>query len=117
MSVAPRVAEGRVAFVAAGSGMLNRFPSGSPQRVPLRTRLTLIRRALIRNPWSFGVRDFHPHYRYSCLHLLFRPLHRGSPLRLRRGRNAPLPTLRSQSPMASAGRLCPIIIHAPALDQ
>ena len=40
-------------------------------RLALRTRLTLIRLALIRKPWSFGVRVSRPHYRYLCLHLLF----------------------------------------------
>ena len=40
-------------------------------RLRLRSRLTLIRLSLIRNPWSFGVRVSRPHYRYLCLHLLF----------------------------------------------
>ena len=40
-------------------------------RLALRSRLTLIRLALIRKPWSFGVRVSRPHYRYLCLHLLF----------------------------------------------
>ena len=44
----------------------------------LRTRLTLIRLALIRNPWSSGVGVSRPHCRYSCLHLPFRALHRAS---------------------------------------
>ena len=43
-------------------------------RLGLRTRLTLIRLALIRKPWSFGVRVSRPHYRYLCLHLLFQHL-------------------------------------------
>ncbi len=60
-------------------------------RLGLRTRLTLIRLALIRKPWSFGVRVSRPHYRYLCLHLLFRALQRALPARLRRPRNAPLP--------------------------
>ena len=75
----------------AGGGILTSFPSDSPERVLLRARLTLIRRTLIRNPWSFGVGDLHPHCRYLCLHLLFQPLHRGSRLRLRGCWNAPLP--------------------------
>ncbi len=52
-------------------------------RLALRTRLTLIRLALIRKPWSFGVRVSRPHYRYSCLHLLFPTLQRPLPGRLR----------------------------------
>ena len=46
-----------------------------PFRVCLRSRLTLIRLALIRNPWSFGEGVSHPLYRYLCLHLLFHKLH------------------------------------------
>lgn len=60
-------------------------------RLGLRTRLTLIRLALIRKPWSFGVRVSRPHYRYLCLHLLFQALQRPLPGRLRRPWNAPLP--------------------------
>ena len=45
-----------------------------PFRVRLRTRLTLIRLALIRKPWSFGERVSRPLYRYLCLHFLFQPL-------------------------------------------
>ena len=67
------------------------LPSGSPQRVTLRARLTLIRRTLIRNPQSFGEADSDRLYRYLCLHLLFTPLRRASRLRVRRGVNAPLP--------------------------
>ena len=37
----------------------------------LRGRLTLPRLTLDRNPWSSGVRVFHPHYRYLCQHSHF----------------------------------------------
>ena len=47
---------------------------GISVRINLRARLTLIRLALIRKPWSFGVRVSRPHYRYLCLHFLFQPL-------------------------------------------
>ena len=40
-------------------------------RLPLRARLTLIRLALIRKPWSFGEGVSDPLYRYLYLHLLF----------------------------------------------
>src|SRR3546814_1333864 len=40
----------------------------------LRSRLTLIRLALIRKPYPFGGRVSHPPYRYLCLHLLFQSL-------------------------------------------
>lgn len=60
-------------------------------RLGLRTRLTLIRLALIRKPWSFGVRVSRPHYRYLCLHLLFQPLQHALPAYLHCNWNAPLP--------------------------
>ena len=41
----------------------------------LRGRLTLLRLALSRNPWTFGDRVSHPVYRYSCQHSRFRSLH------------------------------------------
>ena len=53
---------------------INMLSIDYPVWVCLRPRLTLIRLALIRKPWSFGVRVSHPHYRYLCLHLLFQPL-------------------------------------------
>lgn len=65
-------------------------------RLGLRSRLTLIRLALIRKPGSFGVRVSRPHYRYLCLHLLFQALQRPLPGRLLCPWNAPLPVDRSQ---------------------
>jgi len=53
---------------------INMLSIGFSFRIHLRVRLTLIRLALIRKPWSFGVRVSRPHYRYLCLHLLFQPL-------------------------------------------
>ena len=43
---------------------INLLAIGISFRINLRTRLTLIRLAFIRKPWSFGVRVSHPHYRY-----------------------------------------------------
>ena len=40
-------------------------------RLCLRFRLTLLRLASCRKPWTFGVRVSHPHYRYSCQHSHF----------------------------------------------
>ena len=62
----------------ASSGMLTASSIGLPAWVTLRSRLTLIRLALIRKPWSYGVRVSRPHYRYLYLHLLFRRLQRDS---------------------------------------
>src|SRR5690606_11040498 len=56
-------------------GNVNPLSIGIPLRVSLRVRLTLIRLALIRKPWSFGGGVSHPPYRYLCLHLLFHPVH------------------------------------------
>jgi hypothetical protein len=70
---------------------INQLSIGLRFRLGLRSRLTLIRLALIRKPGSFGVRVSRPHYRYLCLHLLFRALQRALPARLLRPRNAPLP--------------------------
>ena len=64
---------------------------GSASRLPLRSRLTLIRLALIRKPWSFGVEVSRLHYRYLYLHLLFRTLQPASPPTFNAVRNAPLP--------------------------
>ena len=64
---------------------VDRLAIGIGLRLSLRARLTLIRLALIRNPWSFGGRVSRPPCRYSCLHLLFQGLHPAS----RRGFNAP----------------------------
>ncbi len=58
----------------AGDGMLTVCPSGKASRPSLRPRLTLIRLALIRNPWPSGGRVSRPPCRYSYLHLLFRTL-------------------------------------------
>ena len=83
----PRVA------ARAGTVLLNRHPSAAPppKRDRLRTRLTLIRLALIRNPWTSGVRVSHPHCRYLCLHLPFRTLQPASRRTFGAVRNAPLP--------------------------
>ena len=58
-------------------GILTLSSIGIAVRLSLRTRLTLIRLALIRNPESFGGRVSHPPYRYLYLHLLFLTLQQG----------------------------------------
>ena len=45
-------------------------------RPRLRGRLTLLRLASSRNPWTSGERVSHPLCRYSCQHSRFRSLHR-----------------------------------------
>jgi hypothetical protein len=86
---------------------INLFSIGYPFRVHLRIRLNLIRLTLIRNPWSFGDRIFHPINRYLCLHFLFYTLQRT--LRFAFAASRMLPYHKST---ASVLCLCPIIIHA-----
>lgn len=98
----------------ASTGILTCSAIGVAIRLGLRARLTLIRLTLIRKPWSFGERVSHPLYRYLYLHLLFHTLQNGSRHAFNAGWNAPLPMY--AHPKASAGHLCPIIIHAKPLD-
>ena len=101
----------------AGTGILTRCPSAAPplQRVRLRTRLTLIRLALIRNPWTSGVEVFHLHCRYLCLHLLFHTLQQTSRFTFNVEWNAPLPI--QYIPRLRWCASCPLIIHTRPLDQ
>ena len=50
---------------------INRIPIDYAFRPRLRGRLTLLRLALSRNPWTFGERVSHPLYRYSRQHSHF----------------------------------------------
>ena len=75
----------------AGQRILYRLSIVCALRLPLRPRLTLIRLALIRNPWSYGEGVSRPLYRYLFLHLLFRCLQLGSRPTFCGCRNAPLP--------------------------
>ena len=68
----------RPVAVTASSGMLTASSIGSAARLCLRSRLTLIRLALIRKPWSYGGKVSRLPYRYLCLHLLFQPLQHAS---------------------------------------
>ena len=74
--------------------MLTVSSIGYALRLPLRSRLTLIRLALIRNPWSYGGGVSRSPCRYLYLHLLFRDLQKGSRLSFDGYRNAPLPIMR-----------------------
>ena len=74
-----------------GNGFFTVCPSDAPCGSLLRSRLTLIRLALIRNPWSYGGRVSRPPYRYLYLHLLFRDLQPDSRPTFCGSRNAPLP--------------------------
>ena len=74
-----------------GLRIFDRMSVGIASRLTLRPRLTLIRLALIRNPWSFGGGVSRPPCRYLYLHLLFRTLQRVSRPAFGAVRNAPLP--------------------------
>src|SRR6478736_4824471 len=63
---------------------INLVPIDYAFRPRLRGRLTLLRLALSRNPWTFGERVSHPLCRYSCQHSRFRTLHRSLTGRLHR---------------------------------
>ena len=75
----------------AGGGMLTPFPSATALALALGARLTLRGLTLRRNPWTFGVRVSHPHWRYSCQHSHFRCLQHRSRGTFTGLRNAPLP--------------------------
>ena len=60
------------------NGILTVSAIGLAVRLSLRSRLTLIRLALIRKPWSFGEGVSRPLYRYLSLHLLFHALQESS---------------------------------------
>ena len=57
-------------------GNINPVPIDYAFRPRLRGRLTLLRLALSRNPWTFGDGVSHPVCRYSCHHSHWRSLHR-----------------------------------------
>ena len=76
----------------------------------LRGRLTLLRLALSRNPWTFGESVSHTLYRYSCQHSHFSYLHRPSRVRLHRLRErsaTACPFRRIGKPEASVHGLSP----------
>ena len=98
---------------------INVVPIDYPLRARLRGRLTLLRLALSRNPWSFGERASHPFCRYSCQHSHFRYVHGPLPDRFTRLRNAPLPLSQRLNPKLRCITLAPLHLRRrnPCLDQ
>ena len=91
---------------------INLLPISYASLPRLRGRLTLRRLTLRRKPWSFGVRVFHSHCRYSCQHSHFRYLQPGSRLTFTGLRNAPLPLAVNCKPISSAHGLSPVTFSA-----
>ena len=87
------------------TGILTGSAIGLAVRLSLRTRLTLIRLALIRKPESCGEGVSHPLYRYLYLHLLFHTLQQSSRFTFDAEWNAPLPII--TDPIASVNCLMP----------
>jgi hypothetical protein len=91
--------------------MLTPFPSATAFALALGARLTLRGLTLRRNPWTFGVRVSHPHYRYSCQHSHFRSLQRGSRPPFAGLRNAPLPRQDPGTRSQGSGRTRPACVE------
>ena len=100
----------------SSTGILTGSSIGLAIRLILRSRLTLIRLTLIRNPWSFGVRVSRPHCRYLYLHLLFYALQQRLSFTFNAHRMLPYHSYKMYESIASVIYLCPIIIHARSLD-
>ena len=75
------------------NGILTVSSIGLSSRIILRSRLTLIRLALIRKPWSCVEGVSRPLYRYLYLHLLFQGLQHTSRCIFCSDWNAPLPII------------------------
>ena len=87
---------------ARSAGILTGSSIGFALRLILRSRLTLIRLALIRKPWSYGGQVSRLPYRYLYLHLLFHTLQSSSRCAFDAEWNAPLPMIVSSQ---SFGRI------------
>jgi hypothetical protein len=85
------------AVTSSGPRNVDLVPIGYGFRPRLRGRLTLRGRTLRRNPWTFGDRDSHSVYRYSCQHRHFRYLQQASRPTFIGLRNAPLPCQRAEN--------------------
>ena len=79
--------------VVRGAGILTSLPSTTPFGLALGADSPCADERCARKPWAFGVRAFHPHYRYSCQHSHFRYLQRTSQSTFTGLRNAPLPRI------------------------
>ena len=101
---------------AAGLRNIDRMSIHMTRRVCVRSRLTLNRLALFRNPWSSGEGVSRPLCRYLYLHLLFHLLQPPSRGTFTGAGMLPYQSAISAESTSSAPDLCPIIIHAGPLD-
>ena len=103
--------------VTAGSGILTASSIACASRLRLRSRLTLIRLALIRKPWSYGGEVSRLPCRYLCLHLLFQTLQHASGHTFNATGMLPYQSCIRMIPRLRYRASCPIIIHAGPLDR
>ena len=82
-------------------------------RPRLRTRLTLSRLALLRNPWAFGGGVSHSSFVTHASILTSQRSTAGLPPPLLRPGNAPLPLRASSKSVASVSSLSPVTLSAP----
>ena len=81
-------------------------------RPRLRSRLTLRRLTLRRNPWTFGDSVSHTVYRYSCQHSHFRYLQESSRISIHRLTERSATARARHEPAASAHGLSPVTLSA-----
>ena len=79
--------------ITSGAGILTSFPSTTHFCLALGADSPCADERCARKPGAFGVRAFHPHYRYSCQHSHFRYLQQPSQATFAGLRNAPLPRI------------------------
>jgi hypothetical protein len=92
---------------------INRLSIAYAFRPRLRSRLTLSRLALLRNPWAFGGGVSHPSFVTRASILTSQASTASLSLPLRRPGNAPLPLRASSKSVASVPALSPVTLSAP----
>ena len=95
---------------------IKRFAIDYAFRPRLRTRLTLGRLTLPRNPWAYGGQVFHLSVRYSFLHSHFHTVQQSSRSAFNPVWNARLPLAHKCKSEASAPDIVPNIFGAFSLD-
>ena len=92
---------------------INRLSIAYAFRPRLRSRLTLSRLALLRNPWAFGGSVSHASFVTHASILTSQPSTAGLPPPLHWPGNAPLPLRASSKSVASVSSLSPVTLSAP----